>query len=170
MLAGAAEGAPFVMLDAAVVPIDLRRSEAGMALNWRVRHGDEVRDVADGVAVGLRALMPLSPVHLRAKRIEGGDIAISWTRRGRFDADSWLASDIPLDGSQERYLVEIGDGVSTVRSIETERPEAIYPLSDQQSDFGQVPEEILVRVRQFGERVALGLPVESGFQLPSSTI
>jgi hypothetical protein len=39
--------------------------------------------------LGLGPVLPLAPVHLRALRDAGGDVALSWVRRSRFDTDSW---------------------------------------------------------------------------------
>lgn len=162
-LAGAAAGAPVVVLDASVVQLGLRRGEAGLAFDWEARRGNEVRPVAENADAGLRALMPLSPVHLKARRLSGGAIRIEWVRRGRFDADSWLATDIPLDVAEERYRVEILDGETPVRVAEVTSP--AFDYEDEAADFGGPLSSLTVEVRQFGERVALGLPARATLSL-----
>jgi hypothetical protein len=158
-LAGAAAGAPLVVLDASVVQLGLRRGEAGFAFDWEARRGDVVRPVADDLDAGLRALMPLSPVHLKARRLAGGAIRIEWVRRGRFDADSWLGSDIPLDVAEERYRVEILDGETPVHVAEVTVP--AFDYAGEAEDFGGPVSSLTVEIRQFGERVALGLPARA---------
>ncbi len=78
--------------DGAVVPLVERLDEAGRRFLYRI--GPAGRDPADPAFIGLEAtagltaLVPLSPVHLRARR-EAGGLRLSWTRRARRDADAW---------------------------------------------------------------------------------
>ena len=69
----------------------MRASEIGLLLNWRVGPAgaefSDARFATVQAAGGMRARLPLSPVHLRAKRKRNGDLAISWIRRGRSHAD-----------------------------------------------------------------------------------
>ncbi len=123
MLAGAEAGAWFVLLDAALVPAGLKPAEAGLTLNWRVGPSGVAvsaeRFATQEATGGLRAAIPLSPVHLKAARTEGGDLSVSWIRRGRIDADAWGTGDIPLGEESEAYLVEISAGGEVVRATET---------------------------------------------------
>src|SRR5690606_4112772 len=97
---GATPGAPFVLLDEAVAAAGLAPELAGLPLNWRI--GPSGKDfgaphfLALTMAGGMRAQLPLSPAHLRGGRRAGGDLDLTWIRRGRVDADSWLGEDIPL--------------------------------------------------------------------------
>src|SRR5690606_18194295 len=66
---GAAAGAPFVLLDEAVAKAGLAPGQAGLPLNWRI--GPAGRDIGSAsfarlsAAGGIRARLPLCPVHLR---------------------------------------------------------------------------------------------------------
>lgn len=164
-VSGAPVGAPVVVLDSAAVPIGLRGNEIGVPLDWQVRRGSENRMVGTEMTAGLRALTPLSPVHLRAGREANGAVRLSWIRRGRFDADSWLGADIPLDVPRERYRVQILGPGGVKRSVEVETPAFVYDADSQTADFGGLANTLTVEVRQFGERVALGLPVRASFTL-----
>jgi hypothetical protein len=88
MAAGTETGAPFVLLDEAAAPAGLTADEIGLALNWRVGPvGYDISDenfLATSTAGGTRALMPLSPVHLKV-RMENDDLHLSWIRRGRHE-------------------------------------------------------------------------------------
>ena len=126
--AGAEAGAHLVVLDDAVQAAGLLASEAGLLLNWRVGpagsdlSGANFSDHSE--TGGVRALLPLSPVHLRAAKDGAGDVTLSWTRRGRIDADSWTASDIPLGEEREEYQVQIAHaGGAVVRTATTPAPE-----------------------------------------------
>ncbi|WP_163269003.1 baseplate multidomain protein megatron [Chelativorans alearense] len=163
MAAGAAEGAPFVLLDEAVAPAGLRAGEIGLDLNWRVGpagfNPSEENFLLERVTGGVRALLPLSPVHLKG-RIERGDLSLSWVRRGRVDADGWLGADIPLGEAQERYRVEIAPvGGAAVRSTDTALPQWTYTAAMAAADFAELPAAVDVTVRQLSAAIGAGLAV-----------
>ena len=169
--AGAASGADFVLLDDAVQPAGLRASEAGRAMNWRVGPGgydfSATHFAAATVTGGLRALTPLSPVHLRAIRQADGALALGWIRRGRIDADSWLGSDIPLGEESESYRVTVSAaGGATVRDVNVSTPHWLYAAADIAADFPLPPGEIDIVVRQIsaaiGDGIAAALRIAAG--------
>ena len=129
-MAAAVSEASVVMLDDAVVPLGLTADEMGLRLNW-IAEAAGVSGKAGPFAFegGVRAETPLSPVHLRAARGEAGAVTFSWVRRGRVDADNWIAADIPLDEPFERYRIEVmADGVVR-RQVEIGVPRRTYPLT-----------------------------------------
>ncbi len=141
MLLGAPAGAPFVMLDDAVPSAGLKSSEAGLSLTWRVGPArfDFGSDpfATQTVSGGVRAAIPLSPVHLRAARSGVGDVALTWIRRGRIAADSWEGAEIPLGEEAEAYRVEVRDDAGMLlRSAETVSPQWTYSASEIAADFG----------------------------------
>lgn len=153
--AGAAAGAAFVLLDGAVVPAGLTAAEIGLLLNWRV--GPSGHDLSAAhvteteIAGGVRARTPLSPVHIRGRRMADGDWALSWIRRGRIDADAWEGADIPLGESAESYWVDIGPpGGAVLRSATVAAPGWTYAAADIAADFAGLPAEAEVAVRQLG--------------------
>ncbi len=167
MLAGATEGADFVVVDDAVVPAGLLAGEIGLQLNWRI-DGSFVDSFADSGTVktagGLRALTPLSPVHLKACPSDGG-LVFSWVRRGRVDADRWEGSDIPLGEDFEQYRIEIAPADGTVvRAATASEPSWIYDAASIAADF--VAGEIEVTVCQFSAAVGWGVPARRRFALP----
>lgn len=159
---GASAGAPFVLLNEAVVPVGLRPEEIGLRLNWGVGPVGQDFSGAHFTSVagegGLRALTPLSPVHLRVW-MEAGDLHLSWTRRGRMDADSWLGEHIPLGEEKERYVVDVYDesGREFMRHVNTIEPRWVYPGADLIGDFGEVPAALLIKVRQVSGSVGPGV-------------
>jgi hypothetical protein len=162
MAAGAPAGADFVLLDDAVAPAGLQESEMGLLLNWRV--GPSGADLSSANFTtqaqigGLRVLLPLSPVHLRAERA-GGDIRFSWIRRGRIDADKWDGSDIPLGEEREEYRIDIArPGGAVLRTAVVAEPSWLYPAAAAGDDFGALPAEIEVSVRQFSVAAGWGIP------------
>lgn len=168
MLVGASSGADFVLLDDAVVPAGLLVGEIGLQLNWRV-DGSFIDSLIDNAATeavgGVRALTPLSPVHLKAHPANG-DLAVSWVRRGRIDADRWDGSDIPLGEDVEQYRIEIApaDG-AIVRTATAFEPSWLYEAASIAADFATAG-EIDVTVRQFSTAVGWGVPARRRFTLP----
>ncbi len=151
-------GTPFVLLDGAVTPAGLQASEIGLALNWRVgaagkEFSDDYFDTlrCEG---GLRALTPLSPVHLRAESGPGGDLRFRWIRRGRIDADSWLGEDIPLGEEREAYRVEVWRGGALMRGETATGPFWLYPAALRLADCGANP--FRLRVAMVGSRTGPG--------------
>ncbi|MBN9076943.1 MAG: host specificity protein [Rhizobiales bacterium 65-79] len=170
MAAGAVAGASFVLLDEAVRPAGLLSSEIGLSLNWRVGpSGEDFSGPSFGRYTetgGLRALTPLSPVHLKAVAQVGGDIDISWIRRGRIDADSWLPAEIPLGEETEAYQVDIAPAEGdTVRSVTVSSPMWSYAAGAVAEDFPVPPEAVRVTVRQVSATVGPGLPASVTFPL-----
>jgi hypothetical protein len=99
-----------VRLDDAVAPVTATLSDLGQT--WTYRVGPAGRDHGDDDAVeftataGPDALKPMSPVHVRAKRVAGA-IEISWLRRTRRDGDPWEPLDVPLGEDVSACKVDI---------------------------------------------------------------
>ncbi|PYE88396.1 baseplate multidomain protein megatron [Phyllobacterium leguminum] len=153
-------GTPFVLLGEAVASAGLQASEIGLALNWRI--GTAGRDFSDAyfdtveATGGLRALQALSPVHLAARRLANGDLAASWIRRSRIDADSWLGSDIPLGEEQELYRVEVWRGSSLLRTVEVREPRWTYAEADRIADLGGSAQAFELAVTMVSARTGPG--------------
>lgn len=168
MADGAPAGAAFVLLDDAVSRVDLSALENGLTLNWRAGPaGDPVS--ADSYAAlahahAAIALRPLSPVHLRGRRLGSGDIELAWIRRSRIDADDWEPPDVPLGESSERYRVDIlrPDG-SIARGLAVTVPEVTYGATEQVADFGAPPASLAVSVVQIAGNGAAGSPARADF-------
>jgi hypothetical protein len=162
MAAGAPVGADFVMLDDAVRSAGLLESEAGLLLNWRIGPSGSDLSGANFVSKaevgGVRALLPLSPVHVKATRV-GNDFRLSWVRRGRLDADKWEGSDIPLAEDREEYRIEIAPaGGAVMRTEIVSEPAWLYPAADISADFGTLPAEIDLTLRQLSVAAGWGIP------------
>ncbi len=154
----ASVGRRVVLLDNRVVSVPVEAGWLGQTLALRAYAG-----AADAVGAGLSltlttdAHVPLSPVHLRARRT-GSDVVMGWTRRSRSDADSWAMAEAPLDVSPEAYRVTVLAGGVPVRVIEVGSPGLTYTAADQTADFGSLPSGFDFSVTQvspvFGPGVA----------------
>ena len=159
-----AAGAQFVMLDAAVTQLDLGVGAIGRALQGRA--GPSRLDIADPAFASFSfapkglGLRPLSPAHLSVRR-EGDDLALRWIRRTRIGGDSWELAETPLGETDERYALDILDGGSVVRSVETTEPFFTYGAAEQASDFGAPLSTIRFRVAQLSRAFGRGAATEA---------
>ncbi|WP_367715357.1 glycoside hydrolase/phage tail family protein [Nitratireductor sp. GISD-1A_MAKvit] len=163
MLAGAPEGAGFVLLDQAVQPAGLHAGEIGLERNWRAGPaGEEIgsdRFYQMRKSGGREALLPLSPVHLRAQRSDTGAINLTWIRRDRGRSDSWSGDDIPMSEARERYRVDVaGDDGANVRSATCETAGWVYSAAMQAADFPHRPATFRITVRQISDQEGPGKP------------
>ncbi|HWD12985.1 glycoside hydrolase TIM-barrel-like domain-containing protein [Pseudochrobactrum sp. sp1633] len=135
-------GAAFVLLDDRVVPAGLQESDAELLLNWRAGSaGQEFSDAyfsTQSSVGGVRALQPLSPVHLRYQRQNNAEIVFEWVRRGRIDADNWMGEDIPLGEATEKYQIQLWNDETLLLKSEVMQPRFIYT--------GQVSSGDLLRI------------------------
>lgn len=104
-------GSRVVFLDRTVQQIDLPLSARGLARYYRV--GATARGYTDPNTV-LRVeafdgvgLRPYPVAHLVGRRLQNGDVAGRWVRRGRIDSDSWQSAEIPLGEDHEAYVVRV---------------------------------------------------------------
>lgn len=106
-------GSTVVLIDLALLQIDLPLSARGLARHYRI--GQTSRGF-DDVNVTLRVeafegigLRPYPVAHLRVG-FSGSDRVFSWIRRTRIDGDNWQAFEVPLGEETESYLVRIRQG------------------------------------------------------------
>jgi hypothetical protein len=160
MAAPLAAGAPFVLLDAHLLPLTRSLDDLGRPMSLRIVTAD--RDHGDPSALAIEvtpqptALLPLAPVHLKAVR-GGAGVQISWVRRTRIDGDSWEAADVPLGEDSEAYAVDILSGATVKRTLSVATPSALYAAADEIADFGAPQTSLSVRVAQLSATVSRGI-------------
>ncbi|MGE0741061.1 MAG: glycoside hydrolase/phage tail family protein [Hyphomonadaceae bacterium] len=154
-------GARIVVLDARLARTDIGAHEWGEPLSLVAPPvGALVTDpraATASVSLPRAAARPWAPAHVRAKRVAGGDVEISWVRCARAGGDAWGAGEPPLGALNESYQLDILDGVTVKRSVVVSAPAYTYAAADQFADFGGAPAFIGVRVAQIGENGATGL-------------
>lgn len=99
------------------------------------------------VTIGAVGLRPYSPVHVRGEII-AGDWVFSWVRRTRIAGDSWVPESVPLNEDFEAYEVDVMDGATVARTINTSSPSVVYTAAMQTADFGSAQSSITIRVYQ----------------------
>ncbi|MCC6006890.1 MAG: glycoside hydrolase/phage tail family protein [Rhodobacteraceae bacterium] len=135
-------GSTIVLMDGAPAQIDLPAAARGLTRNFRIGAArlavDDPAMVARAEAFRGIGLRPLSPVHLRLRRV-GGDLHLSWIRRGRLDADSWAGMDIPLGEAREAWLVRVMQGETLLREAERTTQAFTYTAAQAAADGAVAP-------------------------------
>jgi hypothetical protein len=125
---GVAAGARIVWLDEGVQTIEVSPELRGENLTLKAislgRESYADMTVYEGVD-----LKPLSPVHLVAKDL-GNNVHLSWIRRSRLNADSWVG-EVPLGETEERYRLSIWQNETLLEEVEVNQSN--YTTS--QTDF-----------------------------------
>lgn len=157
-------GARIIKLDARLTRVDVGAHEWGESLALTVPPAGAVstdpRAASATLVLPYAGVRPWAPTHLRAKRIAGGDVLISWVRCARAGGDNWGPGEPPLGAPVESYRLEILDGSIVKRTIACAAPSHVYETGDQTADFGAPPSSLRLRVAQIGENGQPGLNKE----------
>lgn len=145
----AAAGNRLVLLDGNVAVLPVEPDWLGGELALRAFAGrHDATGTAFAATLGLGPVLLLPPVHVRAVRGAGGDVALGWVRRSRADAGAWAAMEVPLEHVPEAYRVTILEGATPVRSLDVLAPAALYTAAMQAADFGAPPAAFAFTVAQ----------------------
>jgi hypothetical protein len=150
-------------LNSAVVQPQIDLSEASALSNWRI--GSATLDHGHAAYLSLpfqglrKGLRPLSPVHLKSRRI-GADIELRWLRRTRLDGDSWELNDVPLGEASESYQLDIRDGPTLKRRIILASPNYLYSAANMIADFGAPPANFTANIAQISAVSGVGASLE----------
>ena len=121
---------------------------------------NDARAAAETLVLPRAAARLWAPAHLRARRIAGGDVQISWIRCAKSGGDAWGAGEPPVGAIVESYRLHILHGVTTKRSVTVPGPAYLYTSADQTADFGSPPGSLRLRVSQVADNGAEGLNKE----------
>ena len=159
-------GEQFVLLIAGSVEfVPALLSDRGATYDFRALSRGQTLNAAQDTdfTYGLATLRPFSPVNLTGYRANGpgGDLALSWTRRARLNAEWVSYVDVPLDEPVELYDVEIMNGAVVLRTFSgVPSPGMTYTAALQSADWGgTVPAAVTVNVYQISSRYGRGNPV-----------
>jgi hypothetical protein len=170
---GHAMGAPtpagrrIVKIDTRLTRVSMNPHEWGGSLAFIAPRAGRPATDADAASTVLAlthvAQRPFRPVHVRAARGAGGDVAVAWVRQSRLGGLAWSAGEPPLGEPSERYQIEIlnAAGAVVLRTAETSAPTYLYSAADQIADFGALPASLRLRVAQIGANGLPGLKTES---------
>jgi hypothetical protein len=158
-------GDSFVLLDAAIARVPQQISGIGITrLHKGVLVGQSIADVDAQTFTGTGvALKPFYVVGVEGAR-SGGDLTITFIRRGRLGQELRDGSDIPLSEETESYDCEIidADGETVLRTLTSATQSFTYTAAQQQTDFGSPqPDEVTVRIYQRSAVVGRGYQTEA---------
>ncbi|MHA6729848.1 baseplate multidomain protein megatron [Devosia sp. A369] len=150
-------GRRVMLLDARTLALPVEPGWLGEARGFRVYAGGaDIEGVALSLVTGVAPALPLSPVHLRARRNGGSDIALDWVRRSRGDGDGWGVAESPMEPVPERCQMVIFDGATALRTLDVTAPTAVYTAADQVTDFGVTPAAFAFTVSQLSPVLGAG--------------
>lgn len=156
----ATQGADFVLIDEALVQVEMNINEIGLEYNWRYGPAQYTLGhpsfQTNQQAFTARGLRPYSPAHIKSNAANSGDLLISWIRRSRIGGDSWGLNEIPLGEETEQYEIEIMNGNIPVRTFTTSTTQTLYSQADQISDWGGAQPSYQVRIYQISELYGRG--------------
>jgi len=161
-------GAPVVLLDQALVRMEVDEAERGAQLLWRatpygVGGGGLFETDVAYVWRGLHA-RPWSPAHLSGRRTPEGGVRLRWIPRSPLN-DDWSGE--PTSQSEaDIYRVQVIAAEALIRSWEVASPEAAYAADAIAADFPLEPPPVLqVEVRQGSPNFGWGVPARRTIRL-----
>lgn len=150
-------GSVVVLLDRALVQLQIGTSARGLLRNYRV--APYPAGFADPeaqhfeLAFDGNGLRPYAPVHLRGAP-SGGGLAVSWVRRTRVDGDSWVSTEVPLGEESESYQITVLQGERRLREVAVANPQWQYSASAMAEDGASG--DIVIEVAQISARFGPG--------------
>jgi len=117
----------------ALAMVDAPANAVGAAVSVSAIGVDDSEAATANLIVTGESLRPPSPVHLRAERLGGGDIAIGWARRSRRGWDWPSGAETPLTEEAEAYRLVIA-GAGFERVVATTEAGYLYTAAEQAQD------------------------------------
>ncbi|MBT9158863.1 MAG: hypothetical protein DDT26_00111 [Dehalococcoidia bacterium] len=106
----------FVLLNSAVGRIT---APLGVQQTYRIYQSTFSAELHNNLAVATntgQSLRPYSPVQLKGRRLENGDLVLTWRRRSRQVNEALLSPDTPLNETSEQYEIQINNRTVIVNS------------------------------------------------------
>ncbi|MCC5993785.1 MAG: glycoside hydrolase/phage tail family protein [Rhodobacteraceae bacterium] len=161
------EGARIVVLDDSLTALPISEADLGLPWNWRI--GPAARPPSDDSYVATSftpegvGLRPFSVAHIEQpwrRARSPGNLTIRWTRRSRaLAADNWGTGDVPLGEEFESYALDILDGATVKRTLNTNTTSAVYSGEDQIADWGTLlgpGDTLTIRIAQLSALIGRG--------------
>ena len=155
-------GERFVLLSSSINRVAMQSSLIGLSRFYKpVSVGDSLGNTAEiAFTYTGKTLRPYSPVQIKGTRNipVTNDWTITWVRRTRISGSWQDGVDVPLNEETELYHMQIMNGVTPVRTIETiTSPNFVYTAAMQVTDFGVVQSTISVKIYQISAIVGRGV-------------
>jgi hypothetical protein len=156
-----AGGETFVLLSTQFVgrvdfgPGDWNSARSFKAVSVLQNEADAAPQTFTNTGEGLR---PFSPVHVAGTRNGANDLTVTWIRRTRLGVPGLGAGPVPLGETAEAYEVDIMDGPTVKRTIQTIMPTVTYAAADQVADGFVAGARVTLRVYQMSDVRGRGHP------------
>ncbi len=162
-----AEDEPFILLDPqalTALELPLVRMDSVVAIRARGPGDGDAPPIQNLTVTGL-ALRPLSPVHLRARRLADDSIHLLWTRRSR-NGFAWIdRSDAPLAEEREHYELRIS-AAGNMLVLEASTSETVIGMIEQIALAGGRLTDFTVEIVQLSADIGSGRPAMRHLFLP----
>lgn len=107
-------------------------------------------------------LETLSGVYPLGRRDGSQNLTVAWTRRSRLSSSWWLTGvPAPVAEATEAYEVDIMDGATVKRTIESNSPSITYTAANQVTDFGSAQAAVTMNIYQMSATAGRGYPLEA---------
>ncbi len=157
-IAGHVAGERFILLDGAVDKQVVSNNMIGLSRPYKpVTIGSSLSSaIAQSLIYTGIGLKPYSPVHVSGTRDGSSNLTINWVRRTRIAGDWRDSVDVPLNEISEAYEIDIMNGGSVVRTLNSSTATVAYSSANQVTDFGSPQASLAVRVYQLSDVVGRG--------------
>jgi len=162
---GHGPGERFVLLKASSLEtVNLNLADQGILRYYKAVTLGRNPNTADGEGFSpeLVSMKPVAPANVRTILRPNGDVLLRWIRRTRYQSNS-LRGIVPLGEAAEAYTVQIYDGPTLLRTINTTATEAVYTSAMQVTDGVSSGTDPIARIRQVG--AVQGYPAELTLEL-----
>jgi hypothetical protein len=157
-MGGVSSGNRVMVLDSRVESLGVDAHSLGEERQFRVYAGsNDLAGTLASVVTNPQLALPLAPAHLRAQRLAGGDVILSWVRRSPLDLGGGHVA------SAELYDVRILDGDGVVRMFQCGSSMAVYSGAEQIADFGALPASFTFTIAQVSAALGAGAAAEGVF-------
>ena len=111
----------------------------------------------------LEALRPYSVVDIAVDVDVALDHTITWTRRTRIGGSDLSGNDVPLSETSENYEIEIFEGPTLVRTLNSTIEEVVYTQAQQAADLSSIGAPYTIKIYQISDEYGRGTVSEYDF-------
>lgn len=162
-ISGHSSSERFVLLTGYTVRLDSQPSEIGHTLYFKAPTRDQELDdiVETAITFDCNSAKPYAPVSLSGTRNQNNEATLAWVRRDRKRGEATTYTNLPLSEASEKYEIEILNGSTVVRTLNSNLPTVNYSRANQITDFGSPQTSLKFRVFQISDLVGRGYPAEA---------
>jgi hypothetical protein len=147
-----------LVLDGRMESLALDADKLGEERQFRLYAGPgDLAGTLHSVAPDPRLALPLAPSNLRAQRLAGGDVMLSWVRRSPVEGNG------SSEPGGELFDVTIQGIDGPVRTFQCGSTMAVYSAAEQVADWGALPAAFTFTIAQVSGALGAGAAAEGAF-------